>query len=363
MRRALRLAQRACGDTSPNPMVGAVIVRNGRIVGSGYHRRAGWPHAEVEALRRAGARASGATLYVTLEPCTHTGRTPPCCEAVIRAGVKRVVIAAKDPNPLTNGRGIARLRRAGLRVTTGVLEAEAKDLNAPFTKWITKRMPWVVAKIAQSLDGKIATRTGQSRWISSAASRVMAHRLRRQVDAVVVGVHTVLHDDPRLSARDPSRPPRPARPLKVIVDSRLRTPIASRCLSDASAQAIIATTSQASRAKRAQFERRGVRVLVFQPIKGRVPLRPLFQTLARRFEVMSVLVEGGSEVLASAFRERLVDRVVWLIAPMVLGGRTSPSSVGGEGVAKLQQAVRLSDLHVSRLANDLVVEAAVEYPR
>ncbi|MBI3323231.1 MAG: bifunctional diaminohydroxyphosphoribosylaminopyrimidine deaminase/5-amino-6-(5-phosphoribosylamino)uracil reductase RibD, partial [Candidatus Omnitrophica bacterium] len=191
MRLALELAGKALGDTSPNPVVGAVIVKGGRVVGRGYHRRAGLPHAEVEALRDAGKQARGATMFVTLEPCAHTGRTPPCCEAIITAGIRRVVVAMADPNPRTDGRGIAWLRRAGIQVLTGVLKEEAGRLNEPFTKYITKRLPWVIVKIAQTLDGKIATRTGESRWISSAASRELAHRLRRQVDAIVVGVNTV----------------------------------------------------------------------------------------------------------------------------------------------------------------------------
>lgn len=219
MRQAFRLAYRGEGDTSPNPIVGALVVAGGRVVGRGYHRRAGLAHAEIEALRQAGSRARGSTLYVTLEPCNHTGRTGPCCEAIVEAGVARVVASVKDPNPVTNGRGLRRLRRAGVRVTAGVLEAEGRDLIAPFAKYITTRMPWVVAKVAQSVDGKIATRTGESRWISSPDSRDFAHHLRRDADALVIGINSVLADDPRLTARDPRRPARRGRPVKIIVDS------------------------------------------------------------------------------------------------------------------------------------------------
>jgi len=229
MARALRLARRALGRTSPNPAVGAVVVKDGRVVGQGYHRRAGWPHAEVEALRRAGARARGATLYVTLEPCNHTGRTPPCCDALLAAGIARVVVAAKDPNPVTNGRGMARLRRAGVEVVAGVLEQEARRLNEPFWKAMRSRMPLVVAKIGQSLDGKIATAIGESRWITSLAARRLAHRWRSRADAILIGVNTVLRDDPLLTVRGVVR--RLDRPLKVIVDSRLRTPLRARCFS------------------------------------------------------------------------------------------------------------------------------------
>jgi diaminohydroxyphosphoribosylaminopyrimidine deaminase/5-amino-6-(5-phosphoribosylamino)uracil reductase len=364
MRLALQLARRALGDTAPNPVVGAVIINHGRIVGQGSHRQTGMPHAEVEALQQAGAQARGATLYVTLEPCNHTGLTPPCCDAVIDAGIRHVVIAMKDPNPITNGRGIARLRRAGIEVVTGVLEEDAKRLNAPFAKTITTRMPWVVAKIAMSLDGKIATITGESRWISSNASRRLAHQLRRQADAIVVGVNTVLRDDPLLTARDPDKPAQPGRPIKVIVDSRLRTPLSSRCLTKASsAPTIIATTPHAAARTRAQFKRRGIEVITLPPRHGRVPLTRLFRELVRRYQITSILIEGGGELIASALEEHLVDRLVWSVAPIIIGGRSSPSAVGGEGIRHLAQAMRLGQMTVQHLDGDLVIDATVIYPR
>ena len=363
MRRALQLARRASGETSPNPMVGAVIVNaRGRVVGEGYHRRAGWPHAEVEALRRAGARARGATLYVNLEPCSHQGRTPPCCDAVVGAGLARVVAAMRDPNPLVNGRGMARLRRAGIGVTLGVEAEAAASLNAPFIKRMTQRLPWVVVKIAQSLDGKIATATGASRWISSPASRRFAHELRRGADAVLVGVNTVRRDDPRLSVRDAARPSRPGRPMIVIVDSRLRTPVRSRCLRPHPPVPVLIATTNRSKRARQPFERLGVQVLTFAPRRGRVPLRRLCRALSDQCGVSSLLVEGGGEVVAGALEERLVDRVVWIIAPLLVGGRASPSSVGGAGVARLARAVRLTDVQVRRLGPDVVCEASVAYP-
>jgi len=363
MRRALRLACQALGDTSPNPLVGAVVVRHGRVVGQGYHRRAGLPHAEVEALRQAGAQASGAILYVTLEPCNHVGRTPPCVDAVIAAGIRHVVIAMRDPNPLTNGQGIARLRRAGVRVETGMLAEEARRLNEPFVKYITRKMPWVIAKVAQSLDGKIATRTGESRWISSVASRQLVHRLRRQVDGIMVGVNTILRDDPLLSARSSARFARVDRPVKVIVDSHLRTPLSSRCLSASSPAPTMIATTERSPTKRASFERRGVEVLVVRAVKGRVPLRPVFRELARRHQITSLLIEGGGEVLASALSERLVDRLVWYVAPILIGGRTSPPAIGGEGISRLAEAVRLKDVVIRRVGPDVVWDAAVVYPQ
>jgi len=359
MNLALRLAQRAQGRTSPNPLVGAVLVKDGRIVGQGYHRRAGLPHAEVEALRHAGGRTRGSTLYVTLEPCNHVGRTPPCCDAILAAGVRRVVAATRDPNPRTNGRGLARLRRAGLRVQAGVLAREAQQINEPFFTSMRTRRPFVIAKAGQSLDGKIATSRGVSRWITSAASRRQSHRLRAQVDAILVGITTVLRDDPLLTARGTHA--RADRPVKVIVDSRLRLPASARCLSAHSpAPTLIATTTH-SAARRAQLTRRGAEVLVFRPYRGRVPLRSLCRELVRR-GLHSVLIEGGGEVLASAFAERIVGRIAWFVAPMLIGGRDAPSALGGKGSARLADAVRLREMHVRRLGPDLCIEARVVYP-
>lgn len=374
---ALRLAARALGRTSPNPAVGAVIVKGGRIIARGYHRKAGLAHAEVDALRSAGTRAAGSTMYVTLEPCTHVGRTPPCCGAITEAGIRRIVIATKDPNPITNGRGIRALRQAGLQVTTGVLKEDAKRLIAPFAKSITTKLPWVVAKVAQSVDGKIATTTGESRWISSPQAREATHQLRHQADAILVGVRTVLRDNPRLTARLP-RPSfgsrrgrgRPGQPIVVIVDSRLRTPLSSRCLAGSTRARVIATLER-SAAKRAPFERRGIDVLVFpasggpgrrRSNGGRVPLGKLFRELVRRYGVTSLLIEGGGEVLASALAERLIDRAVWVVSPLILGGRQTPGAVGGHGILRLSQAVRLRKMAVQRVGPDLMLDAALTYP-
>ena len=355
---ALRLAQRAHGKTSPNPAVGAVIVRRGRIVGAGYHRRAGSQHAEVEALRQAGTKARGATLYVTLEPCAHTGRTPPCCDAVLRAGVTQVVAATRDPNPLTNGRGFSRLRQAGVRVRTGLLGPAARRLNAPFEKTMRTGLPLVIAKIGQSLDGKIATASGQSHWITSAAARRDAHRWRAQVDAVLIGINTALADDPRLTVRGAAH--RPGRPIKVILDSRLRAHARLRSLRGA-APAIIATiVRNPARAK--PLEQAGAEVWVLPSRAGRVSLTALCRRLAAR-GVQSVLIEGGGEVLASALRERLIDRVLWYIEPVLLGGREAPGALGGEGVSRLARAARLRDVTVRRLGTTVCLEGRVAYPR
>ena len=361
MRRALQLARRARGRTAPNPMVGAVVVNGGRVVGEGYHRRAGGPHAELIALRAAGARARGSTCFVTLEPCNHHGRTPPCCDALIEAGIRHVVIATRDPNPITNGRGIERLRRVGIRVTRGVLEHEARRLNGPFEKTMTQRLPLVIARVGQSLDGKIATSSGQSRWITSPEARRLGHQLRRDADAILIGIKTVLRDDPLLTVRAVRG--RRERPMKVIVDSRLRMPLGARCLSGRSATPTLIAATGGSALKRRAFERRGADVWVLPPSsQGRVPLRSLCRRLVRR-GVQSLLIEGGGEVLASAFAERLVDRVVWCVSPMLIGGRDAPSSVGGQGIRRLAQAVRLADMTVRRLGPDLCVEGRVVYPK
>ena len=359
MRLALDLARRGVGRTSPNPMVGAVVVRRRRIVGRGYHRQAGTPHAEIHALRQAGARARGGTLYVTLEPCNRHGRTPPCCDAILSAGVSRVVVAMKDPNPITNGRGLARLRQAGVRVRVGVLRKEAQELNAPFCKAMRNGLPLVIAKIGQSLDGKIATTTGESRWITSPGSRRLGHQWRSRVDAILVGINTVLGDDPLLSVRGVAH--RTDRPIKVILDSQLRTPLGAACLSRRSPAPTIIATTVSRLERRAVFAERGIEVLTFHASRGRVPLRPLLRALARR-GVHSVLIEGGGEVLASAFAQRLVDHVAWFVAPLIIGGRRAPAAVGGEGIRRLAQAVRLINVSVRRIGADLCVEASVVYP-
>lgn len=361
MSQALRLARRGLGRTSPNPMVGALVVRHGRVAGRGFHHRAGGPHAEVLALRQAGARARGATLYVTLEPCAHTGRTPPCADAVIAAGISRVVAAMRDPNPRTNGRGCRRLRAAGVRVTEGVLRREAQALNETFSTRMTRRRPFVSVKVAQSLDGKIATAAGQSRWISGRAARAFVHRLRAQADAVLVGVNTVLADDPRLTARGrTARRPRPL--LRVVADGALRTPSSARLFTQQPSSVVIATTSRAPSSRARRLAACGAHVVRLPARRGGVDLRALCRYLARR-EVNHLLIEGGGEVIASALADRLVDRVYWMQAPILIGGRTAPGSVGGAGVSALARAIRLAAVHTRRLGNDWLVEGRPRYRR
>jgi len=355
---ALRLARRGAGYTSPNPMVGAVVVRDGAIEGRGYHRRVGGPHAEVEALRQAGEAARGATLYVTLEPCNHHGRTPPCTEAVLAAGITRVVIASMDPNPRVAGGGAEYLRERGLVVETGLLEAEALRLNEAFVKAVTTGLPWVIAKVAATLDGKIATRTGDARWVTGPAARAWVHRRRHEVDAILVGRGTVAADDPQLTTRLARG--RGRDPIRVILDSTLNLPQTARVFSlDSPSPTWVACTPRAPAHRIAALQARGTEVLVI-PGNGRtVPLPELLQELGRR-QVQSLLVEGGAEVLWSFFGQGLVDKAHFCFAPKLVGGRQAPGLLGGEGVGRMQDAIILETITMRRLGEDLLITA---YPR
>jgi diaminohydroxyphosphoribosylaminopyrimidine deaminase / 5-amino-6-(5-phosphoribosylamino)uracil reductase len=357
MREALALAAQARGRTSPNPMVGSIVVKDGRVVGRGYHAKAGAPHGEVAALEDAGAQAKGATLYVTLEPCCHHGRTPPCSKAIIAAGIRRVVAAMRDPNPLVSGKGLEELGQAGIDVKLPVLEAEAAALNEVFIKYITTKRPFVLLKVAASLDGKIATVTGESRWITNERSRLLVHQLRDQVDAVMVGINTVLRDDPLLTTRLPGGGGRD--PMRIIVDSRLRLPCEARVLTAlTTACTLIATTPAAPRERRLQLEAAGAQVLVVEGDGPRVPLGPLMEQLGA-MQVSSILLEGGGELHSSALRAGIVDKVLYFLAPMLIGGRSAPPAIGGEGFARLEEAVTLERMQVKQLDDDLLVEGYV----
>jgi len=358
MRTALQLAARAAGRTSPNPMVGAVVVKGGRVIASGWHQKAGEPHAEAIALRKAGKAAKGATLYVTLEPCSHTSkRTPPCSPLVIASGVKRVVVAMIDPNPRVSGGGIRAIRKAGIEVTTGVLEAEARRLNEAFIKQVTTGMPFVTMKIAQTLDGKIATSTGESKWITGEAARREGHRLRDIHDAILVGVATVLADDPSLTTRIPGG----RDPLRVIVDSNLRTPPNAKIIRQrSSAKTCIATLERSTTNKKLEaLLDAGAEVLLAKGREGRIDLRSLLRVLGS-FGITSVLIEGGAEVHASALKAGIVDKVILFIAPTLMTGKDSYSSIGGVSPSKLARAVKLRDLTVSTIGPDLMIEGYIE---
>jgi diaminohydroxyphosphoribosylaminopyrimidine deaminase/5-amino-6-(5-phosphoribosylamino)uracil reductase len=356
MRRALALAQRGLGKTSPNPSVGAVLVRKRRVVAKGRTAQPGGPHAEVFALRN--AKAKGATLYVTMEPCSTWGRTPPCTEAIIAAGVKRVVVADRDPNPKHNGRGLAVLRRAGIRVEVGLLSDEATALNEPFNKWITTRMPLVIAKAALSLDGKIATRTGDSKWITSEAARREAHKLRSHIDAIMVGANTVIRDNPQLTVRHGLRG---KQPWRVVIDGRGRCPRTAKLFRDAHRErTIILTTSSSSAAWRRNLSQSGAHVFIVKGNGGRLDLRAALRVLGK-VDITSVLVEGGGELLGSLFDKRLIDRVALFYTPIVIGGRGAVSAVGGKGASKVKRSVRLLDCHWRPIGkNEMLVEARVE---
>ena len=354
MRRALALAARARGRTSPNPFVGAVIVQGGEVVGEGYHQAAGEAHAEVHAINHAGAAARGGTLYVTLEPCAHYGRTPPCTEAIIRSGIAQVFAAHVDPNPRVGGKGIRELEEAGVRVHVGLCEPEARRLNEIFIKYIRTNQPFVILKSAMSLDGKIATVTGESQWISSEASRLRGHEIRDAVDAILVGVNTVINDDPSLTTRLLGRDGKD--PARVIVDSECRTPPRARVLNpDSDGYAIVATTRRASEERIARLEAMGAKVLLVEEEENRVCLSSLVQVLGCQ-GITSVLIEGGAEVNASALKAGIVDKVMFFIAPKIIGGTDAPSPIGGEGIQRLAEAHELRDVAIKSINGDILIE-------
>ena len=407
MKLALRLAARGAGWVSPNPMVGAVVVKEGQILGRGYHRAYGLPHAEVEALRKAGAAARGADLYVTLEPCNHQGRTPPCTQAVLQAGIRRVVIATRDPNPRVNGGGAEFLQARGLQVEIGLLAGEARRLNEAWFHWVETGFPFVIAKAACSLDGKIATVTGESQWLTGEEARAFGHQLRHQVDAILVGVGTVIADDPQLTVRLGGRgkksgrggqgsqtpapsPPTPYMgldegvtgavqdmrlagtknsenrkpktenlhkdPIRIILDSRLRLSLQARLLHlDSPAPTWIACTPAAPKDQILALRDLGAEVLVMPAeTNGKVALPPLLEELGQR-QVQSLLVEGGAETLGSFFDRRLVDKFYFFYAPKILGGTSAPGMLAGMGVKHLGNALQARDLSIRRIGPDLLI--------
>ena len=357
MRRALELAERGRGLTSPNPMVGAVLVApGGEIVGEGFHARVGGPHAEIEALRAAGPRARGTTLYVTLEPCSHHGRTPPCSRAVIDAGVAKVVAATGDPNPLVAGRGLAELRAAGIAVVTGVGAADAERQNRAFLTAMREHRPHVTLKAGMTLDGKIADLHGASRWITGERARQHAHRLRSESDAIVVGIGTVLRDDPELTVR--LGEPWPREPWRVVLDTAARTPSGARLiLAGQPSRALIAVGAEAPEPRVRALADSGATIVACRVRDGRVDLGALLAELFAR-EVRAVLVEGGGEIHGAFLDAGLVDRVAMFAAPLLIGGRGATPVVGGAG-RELKSAVRLGGFAVTTLGDDLLIAADV----
>ena len=354
MEHALALGSKARGRTSPNPMVGAVIVRDGEIIGEGYHQKAGDAHAEIHALNQAKGLAEGATMYVTLEPCCHWGRTPPCTESVIRAKLADVFVAMEDPNPRVAGNGIRQLEAAGIPVQVGLCEEESRQLNEVFIKYITTRFPFVILKSAISLDGKIATASGESQWITSEAARSKGHEVRAQVDAILVGIGTVLQDNPSLTVRLPER--QNEDPIRVVVDSRGRTPLGANVFNiDSNAGTLIAVTEKAPLKKIEALKSTGAHVLIIEAQEGRVCLSALMRELGRR-EITSVLIEGGGEINAAALQAGIVDKLMFFIAPKLIGGKDAPGPIGGAGIARLAETFELRDAKISQIGADFLIE-------
>jgi diaminohydroxyphosphoribosylaminopyrimidine deaminase/5-amino-6-(5-phosphoribosylamino)uracil reductase len=357
MQKALDLAVKGKGRTSPNPMVGAVIVKSGRIIAEGFHKKAGMPHAEISALKKAGMRAKGATLYVNLEPCCHTDKkTPPCTNSIIRAGIKRVVAAMTDPNPNVSGKGLRELRKAGIETNVGILRKEAARLNEVFAKFILKKEPFVILKIAQSIDGKIATAGGESKWITGAKSRQYVHALRNEVDSVLTGIGTVTKDNPSLDCRIRGG----RNPFRIIVDSTLKISPKAKLLKFKDRRVIIATTSKADPSKNRCLASLGASILVVKSRHGKVNLQSLMKELGS-LGITSVMIEGGSSIAASAISSRIVDKVLFFVAPKIIGGKNSVSSIGGRSPSVLSNAFQLKNINISKYGEDILIEGYPVY--
>ncbi|MBN2483149.1 MAG: bifunctional diaminohydroxyphosphoribosylaminopyrimidine deaminase/5-amino-6-(5-phosphoribosylamino)uracil reductase RibD [Candidatus Omnitrophica bacterium] len=341
------LAAKAKGYTSPNPLVGAVLVKHGKVIGRGYHKKAGQPHAEIEAIRNARRSLRGATLYVNLEPCCHWGKTPPCVEQVIASGIKKVVIATKDPNPKVSGRSVRRLRNAGIEVVVGIEREKAEKLNEVFFMNMRKHRPFVVAKAAQSLDGKIATARGQSKWITSDASRTYARTLRDTYDAVLVGINTVLKDNPTLNGIRKI-------PYKVVIDPRLRISLKAALVTKSSKKLIVFYRSRIDKKKKAQLEKKGARLFPFSDCKS------IVKTLYRE-GITSVFIEGGSDTVGRFFDKKLVDKIYFFYAPKILGGKDALTSIGGKGVSKIGETIAIKDMDIERIGHDLLINGYPKY--
>lgn len=351
MKLCLKLAKKGKGFVSPNPLVGAVVVKEGRIIGRGYHPRYGAPHAEVYALEEAGEKARNADLYVNLEPCAHYGKTPPCVQAIIKAGIKRVVIGMVDPNPMVNGKGIEKLREVGIEVEVGVLEEEARELNEAYIKFITEGVPFVALKMAQSIDGKIATKTGESKWITGERARRMVHKLRSEYDAVLVGCGTILADDPSLTSYGLGRDP-----VRIVLDGKGKVPLSARVFRN-DVKRFVFTTTQASPSWIEGLRNIGVEVIVSEGEE--VDLREMLKELGKR-GIASLLVEGGGETAASFLEWGVVDKIFFFFAPLIIGGRDAKTSVEGEGCQNLKDAIRLKRLKIRKIGEDFLVEAYIK---
>jgi len=353
MKRAIVLAKKGKGYTNPNPMVGAVIVKDDVIIGEGYHEKYGKAHAEVNAFNNCTIDPKGATMYVTLEPCAHHGNTPPCAEKIVEKKIKKVVVGLVDPNPLVNHKGIEILEKAGIKVVTGILSEEIKEMNEIFYHFIQKKTPFVIMKTAMSLDGKIATKTGDSKWISNEKARYFGHELRHEVSGILVGINTVLTDNPQLTTRLKDKKGKD--PHRIILDSTLRIPLNSKILSLASdAKTIIATTEKASKEKIARLESLGVQVISTESKNNQVDLEALMKILGS-YNIDSLLIEGGGTVNYSFLRNNLVHKIYTFIAPMIIGGNEAKTPVSGEGISFISEAIYLKSFETKHVDNNLLI--------
>ena len=353
MLRALELARK--GKTTPNPMVGAVLVKNNRIIAEGFHSRAGGPHAEVVALRKAGSKARGADLYVNLEPCCHMGRTSPCTDAIIKSGVSRVFAGMKDPNKLVQGKGIRILKAAGIKVSAGMMKNDCEKLNEVFVKVMKTGVPFVTVKTAMSLDGKIATREGDSQWISGEESRDFVHELRNRNDAILVGTNTILKDNPQLTCRLKKK--QGSHPARIILDQRNRIPLTAKVFTNSKTQRVVYVSGSKLSSKREKLlTTKNIEVLKVKTLKSGFDLKQLMKLLAQK-DLNSILIEGGGEINSSAFAAGIVDRVFAFISPILVGGQQAPTPIGGKGVDKIAKAINLKNMKVVQIGEDLMVEA------
>ena len=358
MQRALELAKKGAGYTNPNPLVGAVIVKDGRVIGEGYHEVYGGHHAEVNAFLNATEDVKGATMYVTLEPCSHYGKTPPCARAIVEKGIKKVIIGLKDPNPLVSGKGIKILEEAGIEVITGILEQEGRKLNEIFLKYITTKLPFCIMKTAMTLDGKIATYTNASKWITGELSRKYVHEIRNRVAGIIVGIGTVLEDDPALTTRFEDG--RGSDPIRVIVDSSARIPLEAKVLNlQSDKKTIIATTEKADKSKLKALVEKGAEIIIIPSKNGKVDLTLLMKELGER-KLDSVLLEGGSELNYAALEAGFIDKVNAFIAPKIICGNSAKTPVGGKGKAYMSEAIKLNNIDIYRFGDDMMIEGYIE---
>lgn len=348
MQKALSLAKKGLFQTSPNPCVGAIIVKNNKIIGQGYHKKAGQDHAEIAALKNC-KEPKNATLYLTLEPCCHHGKTPPCTDEIIKSGIRKVVIAMKDPNPLVNGKGIQKLKNARIKIKTGILEKEAKDLNQAYAKYIKTGLPFVTLKIAMSLDGKIATESGESKWITCLESRKYAHKLRSQSDAILTGINTILKDNPHLGVRYVKGKD----PLRIILDSKLRIPLNSKVLRDKNV--LLVTTNACNKQKLLKLKKENYRIKIFNK---KINLKNLLKYLGKE-KITSILVEGGSEINGSFINNKLADKICCFIAPKIIGGNKAKTAIGGKGISRIQDIIKIENWRTKKIGQDLLTTGSI----